>query len=217
MTTAPARPARVLIVGRSPSVLEEAVALLRSRGYLADATNVFDRVADDYDLAALDVLVLGGAVPPDTKDRLTRLAEGAHVVQGLAGIPGVIVAQVEAVVAGGDRHGNRVAYVADDRSFVVDLARPARVVVEAFWATSFRPPEPTSTGTVVVTGERDAGRHRVTLPDEVPGEAAFAVVTVDDAVEVFTVGGVPDAVRALAAGGTLPDVRAVATRGEVDA
>lgn len=211
MTHAPARPARVLIVGRSPSVLDEAVALLRARGHRADATNVFDRVAEDYDLAALDVLVLGGAVPPDVKQRLTDLARGAQVVQGLAGIPGVIVAQVEAVITGGHRDGARVAYVDDDRSFVVDLDRPAHVLVEAFWATSFRPPEPTSTATVVLARELDAGRHRVPLPDEVPNEAAFAAVTVDGTVQVFTVGGIPDAVRALAAGGSLPAVRAVAT------
>src|SRR5260370_18846725 len=43
-------PERILVVGRSPSVLVDAVEILRTKGYSADATNQFDRVLDDYDV-----------------------------------------------------------------------------------------------------------------------------------------------------------------------
>ena len=56
-------PARVLVVGRSPSVLVATVELLRGKGHRADATNQFDQVLDDYDVSDLDVLVFGGMVP----------------------------------------------------------------------------------------------------------------------------------------------------------
>ncbi|REG00307.1 EmrB/QacA subfamily drug resistance transporter [Asanoa ferruginea] len=57
------KPERVLIVGRSPSVLVDAVDILRADGYTANATNQFDRVLDDYDVTDLDVLVFGGHGP----------------------------------------------------------------------------------------------------------------------------------------------------------
>ena len=41
---------RVLIVGRSGKVLRETVALLRERGYAANASNRFDSLLDDYDV-----------------------------------------------------------------------------------------------------------------------------------------------------------------------
>ncbi|MFL6059890.1 MAG: MFS transporter, partial [Marmoricola sp.] len=63
-------PRRVLVVGRSPCVLLETVALLRERGYDANATNQFDDVLEDYDVSALDVLVFGGMVPLDRKAQL---------------------------------------------------------------------------------------------------------------------------------------------------
>jgi hypothetical protein len=40
-------PGRILVIGRSPSVLVDTVEILRSKGYSADATNQFDRVLDD--------------------------------------------------------------------------------------------------------------------------------------------------------------------------
>ncbi len=83
-------PARVLIVGRSPSVLVATVDMLRAKGFMADATNQFDRVLADYDISGLDVLVFGGMVPADTK-RYLRAEISQHnpdviFVQGLAGI-----------------------------------------------------------------------------------------------------------------------------------
>ena len=75
--------------------------MLRSKGHLADATNQFDQVLDDYDVSDLDVLVFGGMVPADTKrylhNEITKRNPRVTFVQGLVGIPGVIAAQVDAV------------------------------------------------------------------------------------------------------------------------
>src|SRR5262245_38607794 len=64
------RPARILVIGRSESVLSEAVTILREKGYAAGATNEFDRILDLFDAGLLDLVVFGGMVPPDTKDHL---------------------------------------------------------------------------------------------------------------------------------------------------
>ncbi|MBO9553574.1 hypothetical protein [Cellulomonas sp.] len=225
-TVQPTRP-RVLVVGRSPGVLEDAVDLLRSKGYRADATNVYGRLLDDYDVARLDLLVFGGMVPPDAKqqlrDEISRRNERVRFVQGLAGIPGVIAAQVEQAVAGEPDDRCRVTYDAQERSFVLDLDvdKPVTVVLDAFWATGFTPPEPTSTQAQVFAGQLGRGRHVIPLPDAVPTRAAFAAVTVGPHVEVLTVGATPSGVAQLVAppspDGRFPDVRAVTTRGGLDA
>jgi hypothetical protein len=92
-------PGRILVVGRSPSVLVGTVEILRSKGYSADATNQFDHVLDDYDAQDIGIVVFGGMVPADTKHHLGQQIgqRNADVtfVQGLAGIAGLIAAQVE--------------------------------------------------------------------------------------------------------------------------
>jgi len=214
-------PARVL-VGRSPSVLVAAVELLRSKGHLADATNQFDQVLDDYDVGDLDVLVFGGMVPADTKqylsDEITRRNPGVSVVQGLVGIPGVIAAQVDAVTHDGSSDAAEIAYNPDDRTVRVTLSGPGRVTIEALWMTSWRPPEPTSTSMQVFDGELAAGTHDTVLPDRVPSEASFAAVTVGAQVRVLTVGPLPNAVTRMvpksANDRRLPDVATVTTHSD---
>lgn len=188
---------RVLVVGRSPSVLLEAVERLRAGGCAADATNQFDRVLEEYDLAEVDILVFGGMVPPDFKERLRAAAVGRNpritVVQGLAGIAGVIAAQVAAVASAGA--ALNAAYDEGSRSVRVALHAPERVVVEAFWGTSFVPPEPRSASAVVRDEVLAAGTHEVALPAEVPAVASWVSVTAGEAVRIFTIGPIPDSVR----------------------
>jgi len=213
-------PARVLVVGRSPSVLVAAVELLRSKGHLADATNQFDQLLDDYDVSDLDVLVFGGMVPADTKqylyDEITKRNPGVTFVQGLVGIPGVIAAQVDAVTHDGSSDAAEIGYSPEDRTVRVTLPGAARVTVEALWMTSWRPPEPTSTSMHVFDGELAAGSHDIVLPDRVPSVASFAAVTVGAQVRVLTVGPLPNAVVRMvpksAADRRLPDVATVTTR-----
>jgi hypothetical protein len=248
---------RVLIIGRSPSVLLDAADILRGKGFRADATNQFDEVLREYDAAELDVVVFGGMVPPNTKHHLEEEISkvNGHVtfVQGLVGIAGVIAAQVEGVRSaavhgrsadggsgdggadgmGGDGSadgmggngsadgmggdGGGVSYGAAGRAVRVVLPEPALVVVEAWWVTSFAPPEPTSTSLRVIDSRLEAGDHSVPLPAEVPVEASFVTVSVGTDVYAFAVGAMPEAVtRMVPTGGSakapaLPPVKAVAT------
>lgn len=214
-----ASPERVLIVGRSPSVLVEAVEILRTKGYSADATNQFDQVLDDYNVTDLGILVFGGMVPPDTKQYLrqeiSRRNPQVTFVQGLAGIAGLIAAQVEAVASGDVPDGVEIVYDAADRSVQLTLRKLGHVTVEAFWAT-FRPPEPTNTALQIFDADLTTGFHTIPLPGHVPYEASFAAVTVDDVVRVFTVGAMPAAVLRMvptsASDQRLPEVRKIATR-----
>lgn len=214
-----ASPERVLIVGRSPSVLVEAVELLRTKGYSADATNQFDRVLDDYDVTDLGILVFGGMVPPDTKQYLrqevSRRNPRVTFVQGLAGIAGLIAAQVEAIASGDVPDSVEIVYDAAGRTVQLTLRKPGHVTVKAFWATSFLPPEPTSTAVQIFDADLTTGFHIIALPGHVPYEASFAAVTVDDVVRVFTVGAMPAAVLRMvptsASDQQLPEVRKVTT------
>lgn len=227
MDTAPTPPeetARVLVVGRSPSVLFAAVDILRAKGYAADATNQFDRVLDDYDAAGLDLLVFGGMVPADIKEHLRNEMSARNprisYIQGLGGIPGVIAAQVEAFASGREPGpvDAGIAYDVAHRSARVTLKERAHVTVEAFWGTSFTPPEPKSTSLRVSDGTLGPGHHVIPLPAEVPFEASFVTVAVDRMVRVFTVGAMPAAVTRLAPATAddirLPDVAPVTTDGD---
>jgi len=222
MTTSPTTEhRRVLVVGRSPSVLENAVEALRADGYDADATNQFATVLDDYDARAVDVLVFGGMVPADAKEQLRRdvtaLNPAVTVVQGLAGIAGLIAAQVRAATS---PDALTASYDPDSRTVSLTLEAPADVVVEAWWAVSMTPPEPTSASLRVLDARLEAGAHTVPLPDDVPSVASFAAVTVGSSTAVSStavvvVGPLPRAVTQLApragADNPLPPVRAVST------
>jgi hypothetical protein len=194
-------PARILVVGRSPSVLLDTVEILRSKGYSADATNQFDRVLDDYDAHDIDIVVFGGMVPAGTKQYLRQeIGErNAHVtfVQGLAGIAGLIAAQVEGVITAGEPGETHVAYDEDQRSVRLTLHKAAHVTVQAWWGTSFTPPEPKSTSLQVLDAELQEGSHSIALPAAVPSVASFLAVTVDSAVRTLTVGAMPQSVMSM--------------------
>ena len=202
MNPSPANdPGRILVIGRSPSVLVDTVEILRSKGYSADATNQFDRVLDDYDAQDIGIVVFGGMVPAGTKQHLRQeISErNTHVrfVQGLAGIAGLIAAQVEGVITTGEPDDSHVAYHEDQRSVHLTLHKAARVTVEAWWLTSFTPPEPKSTSMQVLDTELEAGSHSIALPAEVPSVASFLAVTAGSAVRTFTVGAMPQSVTSM--------------------
>ena len=191
---APPRRNRVLVIGRSKGVLADTVALLRGKGYSAEATNEFDRVLDTFDVAALDVVVFGGMVPPDAKQRLhEQIADrnaDVSFVQGFAGIPGLIAAQVEAAVGARDR-AIGVEYEPGSRSIRLRLDQPRKVAVVTWWGTRFVPPEPESTSMTVLEAALAAGSHTIALPEEVPTRASFATVSVGSSVWAFIVGAMP--------------------------
>jgi hypothetical protein len=190
-----ARPdTRVLIVGRSENVLSEAVDILRLAGHAAGASNQFADVMDLFDLTGVDIVVFGGMVPPDTKELLRQQISGRNpaitFIQGLAGIAGLIAAQVQASLTGNDT-GLAVTYDPQARTVRLHLDQPRDVRVTAWWATSFTPPEPRSTSRVLLDTWLPAGPHPVTLPEEVPPQASFVSVTAGGAVQVITVGPMP--------------------------
>lgn len=205
---------RILIIGRSPSVILDAADILRNKGFRADATNQFDDVLTEYDATDFDVVLFGGMVPADTKrqlrDEFSKVNDHVTFVQGLAGIAGLIAAQVEGV---GSTAEGGVAY--ENRTVQLTLKEPAEVVVDAFWGTSFTPPEPKSTSMRLIESRFDAGEHVIPLPDEVPTVASFVTVSVGSSVHAFTVGPMPEAVtRLVPTGGRpspLPPVQAVST------
>jgi hypothetical protein len=191
------RVSRVLVIGRSELVLSETVRILRRKGRAAGASNDFDRVLTLFDMAAVDVVVFGGMVPPGTKEDLRQQIKGRNpeviFVQGFAGIPGLIADQVEAALTAVDNAEVRpvVTYAAQTRTVVLQLDRPENVQVVAWWATSFTPPDPRSTSRTIIGAEFSAGRHTVTLPEQVPSQASFVTVTAGDAIHTFIAGPMP--------------------------
>ena len=191
----PASRPSVLVIGRSEKVLQETVALLHRNGRAAGATNDFDNVLAQFDIASLDIVVFGGMVPPDTKEalRTSLVARNPTLafVQGLAGIPALIATQVEAALAPSRRHQDSTRYDSDTRTVTISLQSLENVRVIGFWHTAFVPPDPASTSEVIFDDTMDAGTHTVTLPASIPTAASFIAVHIGTDVQPFVVGPMP--------------------------
>jgi hypothetical protein len=194
-SSAPSTSSAVLVIGRSENVLSETVELLLADGRRAGATNDFDNVLELFDATTLNLVVFGGMVPPDTKEALrTQLREAnptLDVIQGLAGIPGLIAAQVQATLTPTGDAGATVTYDPDDRVLELSLKLRQVVRVTGFWATSLIPPEPKSTSKVIFNELLPPGSHAVPLPASIPDVASFIVVEAGAMVRPFTVGAIP--------------------------
>jgi hypothetical protein len=183
----------VLLIGKSQRVLDDSVSALHDLGYKAEATNDFDDVTGRFDARTLDLVVFGGQVPPDRKAELREEigSINPHVifVQGLAGIPGLIVNQVQGAFAA-DRHDPAGAptFTPDERSIRLTLAGPADVKVTLWWQTSFVPPDPESDSLLLLDERLAGGDHAIPVPDLVPRKAAFASVQFDKAIYAFSIG-----------------------------
>jgi len=183
MTTTPKN---VLIVGRSQLVLDTSVELLSERGYRAQATREFDNITGQFDARELDIVVFGGQVAPDQKTEIRDALLAANpeltFLQGLAGIPGLIVDQVEAAVANDVLiPGQAPTYDADKRVIGLSLFAPLEVKVTVYWATAMVPPDPKSEAAVLAEGPLAPGEHIFPIPDSVVLNAAFATVRADGA------------------------------------
>jgi hypothetical protein len=181
----------VLLIGKSQLVLDESVAGLRDLGYKAEGTNDFADITGRFDVKAIDLVLFGGQVPPDRKAELTEEIGAINprviFVQGLAGIPGLIVNQVQGAFAANQQdHARAPTYTPDDRSIQLTLADPADVTVTLWWQTSFVPPDPKSDSLLLVDGRLAAGDHTIPVPDRVPPKAAFATVKTDAAIYAFS-------------------------------
>jgi hypothetical protein len=137
-------PRSVLLIGKSQLVLDDSVAGLRGLGYKADATNDSTDVTGRFEVKQIDLVVFGGQVPADRKAELRKEIGAINprviFVDGLAGIPGPIVNQVQgAFAAHGQDPTAAPTYTPDERSIRLTLADPANVKVTAWWQASFVP------------------------------------------------------------------------------
>jgi hypothetical protein len=182
----------VLLIGKSQLVLDDAVAGLRDLGYKAEATNDFADVTARFDIKEIDLVVFGGQVPPGRKAelraQLSAINPRAVFVQGLAGIPGLIVNQVERAFASRDHDPSGApTFTPETRSIQVTLAGPADVKAIIWWQTSFVPPDPKSDSLLLLDDRLPAGVHALAVPDLVPHKAAFATVRVEAAIYTFSI------------------------------
>jgi hypothetical protein len=182
----------VLLIGKSQLVLDDSVAGLRELGYKAEATNDFTDITGRFDVKEIDLVVFGGQVPPDRKAELTEEigANNPRVsfVQGLAGIPGLIINQVRGAFAASHQDPTQApTYMPDDRSIRLTLPGPADVKVSLWWQTAFVPPDPKSDSLPLLDDELAGGDHAIQVPDQVPPRAAFATVEIDAAIYAFSI------------------------------
>jgi hypothetical protein len=182
----------VLLIGKSQLVLDESVVGIRDLGYKAEATNDFTDIAGRFHAKEIDLVVFGGQVPPDRtvelREEIEAINPGVIFVQGLAGIPGLIVNQVQGAFTANQRDPSRApTYTPDDRSIRLTLANPADVRVTVWWQTSFVPPDPKSDSLLLLDDQFAGGDHTIPVPDHVPPKAAFATVEVDGAIYAFSI------------------------------
>ena len=202
MTTDPPQRS-ILLIGASQRVLDDTVAGLRDLGYTTQATNdFFSDITGRLDITHIDLVTLGGQVPPDRKAELKEQIGAINprviFLDSLAGIPGLIASQVQgAFTAGRQGPAHAPAYTPGDRSIRLTLAAPAGVKVTAWWRTSIIPPDPKSDSLVLLDDRLASGHHTIPVPGHIPPQAAtpsgprpaawFATVQVDEATYAISI------------------------------
>lgn len=193
----------VLLIGKSQRVLDDTAAGLRDLGYTAQATSdFFSDITGRFDVAHIDLVALGGAVPPDRKaelkEQIAAINPRVTFLEGLAGIPGLIINQIQGGFTTGHQDLARApGYAPGDRSIRLTLAVPAAVKVTAWWWISIIPPNPTSDSLVLLHDRLASGDHAIPVPGHIPPLAAtpsgprpaawFATVQVDMAIRAFSI------------------------------
>jgi hypothetical protein len=191
----------VLLLGGSRRLVGDCVAALLDLGYAAQGTNdFFTDIPGRFDVTHIDLVSLGGLVPPDRKaelkEQITAINPRVIFIDALAGIPGLIAGQVqEAFAVGRQDPGPAPAYSPADRSIRLTLADPAAVKVTLWWRTSLIPPDPESDSLVLFDGRLPNGDHAIPVPGGIPPQAVtpngprpapwFATVQVGGAIHNF--------------------------------
>ena len=208
MTTGNPQPS-VLVLGKSQTVLHATVAALREDGYTAQATNDFTSdLTRQFDITAVDLVVLGTQVPParraELKEEIGTVNPRIIFVQGLAGIPGLIINQVRGAFAAAQQDpAHAPSYTPADRLIRLTVPDPADVTVTAWWRTPSVPPDLKSDSLVLLDGPLGRGDHTIPVPDHVflpthgtvgppqarlaPPQPAFATVRVGTAIYAFSI------------------------------
>ena len=182
----------VLILGRSQLVIDDAVAGLRDLGYTAQATNDFADITGRYDVEHIDMVVFGGQVPPareaELKQQIRTINPQSIFVQGLAGIPGLIVNLAQGAFTAEHRDPTHApTYTPDERTIRLTLAEPHDVKVTLWWTTAMVPPDPKSDSLLLLDDRVAAGDHTIPIPDHIPPKRAYATVQVDQAIYNFSI------------------------------
>jgi hypothetical protein len=90
----------VLLIGASQRIVDDSAAALRDLGYTAQATSgFFSDITCRFDTTHIDLVKLGGQVPPDRKAELKGQMGAINpkviVLVSPAGVPGLIASQVQ--------------------------------------------------------------------------------------------------------------------------
>jgi hypothetical protein len=160
----------VVLIGASQRVLDECVAAVRELGYTAQGTTDFlSDITSRFDVTGIDLVSLGGQVPPDRKaelrEQISAINPKVIVIDSLAGIPGLIASQVREAFTAALKDPDRVpSYTRADRSIRLTLADPAAVKVTLWWRTSLIPPDPKSDSVVILDDRLGAASMRFQSP-----------------------------------------------------
>src|SRR5215469_6991068 len=174
-TNPAARPQRsVLLLGASDRILGECVAALHDLGYAAQGTSdFFGDLTARFDVTKIDLVSLGGLVPPERKAELKEQIGAINprviFIDALAGIPGLIASQVRQAFTTDHQDPARApSYMPADRSILLTLADPAAVRVTLFWRTALIPPDPKSDSLVLLDDRLASGDHAIPVPGHIP-------------------------------------------------
>jgi hypothetical protein len=191
VTTEIGTPARVLLVGKRVRVLDELGRALRQAGMVVREETDVDRVQAGVDGASVDIVALGRTFSPAKRDRLVSALRmqnpSLRVVQGLAPIPSLVVAQVQEAVTAPNRDDRIVGAAAHERgdnSIVLILRRPAHVDVTLLRLD----PVYRVHHLDVYTGPLDKGKQRLPLGRRIGRGERFLVVQADGEVTVHPLG-----------------------------
>jgi hypothetical protein len=130
------RVARVLLVGKRARVLDELGRALQHLGMEVIQETDLERARNSVDGASVDVLALGRAVRGAKREAVVTALRAQNpalkVVDGLAPIPPLIVAQIQEAVSsppGGSRIVSNAMYEQVNNRVVLMMTRPAEVGV----------------------------------------------------------------------------------------
>jgi hypothetical protein len=148
-------------------------------GYTAPGTTDFQSdITDQFDVTKIDLVSLGGLVPPDReaelKERMSAINPKIIFIDSLAGIPGLIAGQVqEAFTADLQNPAQAPSYLPGSRSIRLTLADPTRVKATVWFHR--RPPEPRSGPLLLAWQPVDPADSR--RPNEGQGDRLVADLT----------------------------------------
>lgn len=191
MTTEIGTPARVLLVGKRVRVLDELGRALRAAGMVVREETDVDRATSAVDGASIDILALGRTFSGSKRQRIVAALKAQNprlkVVEALAPIPELVVAQVREAVNTPNRDTRIIgaaAYERGDNSIVLILRRAAHVDVTLFRLDPMYRVHRLD----AFTGPLSNGRQRLPLGRRVGRGERFLVVQADQETTVHTLG-----------------------------